>query len=107
MRFKPVSRPDPSVRSGGCAQLDRQIPGYRQYLLDRGNAAGYLRNCEAAMAHLSNWMKDSNKRRCATSARHPSTIRAALGHLLVVLRTACKRSFISSHRQQCQDVIDR
>jgi len=62
MRFKPVFRPDPSVRSGGCSQLDRHIPGHRQYLLNRGNAAGYLRNCEAAMAHLSNWTKDSNKR---------------------------------------------
>jgi site-specific recombinase XerD len=108
MRTKPCSRPDPSVRSRGCAQLDRHIPGYRQYLLDRGNAAGYVRNCEAAMAHLSTWMKDGNKRladvdeglvaqfvehhlpccHCATRARHPSTVRAALGHLLVVLRAA-------------------
>jgi site-specific recombinase XerD len=67
-----------------------------------------VRNCEAAVAHLSTWMKDANKClsdldeglvaefvehhipgcHCATSARHPSTIRAALGHLLVVLRTA-------------------
>jgi site-specific recombinase XerD len=88
--------------------LDRHIPGYRQYLLDRGNAAGYVRNCEAAVAHLSTWMKDGNKRlsdvdarivaefvehhlpgcHCATRARHPSTVRAALGHLLVVLRAA-------------------
>lgn len=108
MRIKPRSRPDPLVRSRGCAQLDRHIPGYRQYLLDRGNAAGYVRNCEAAVAHLSTWMKDGNKRlsdvdarlvaefvehhlpgcHCATRARHPSTVRAALGHLLVVLRAA-------------------
>jgi len=108
MRTKPRSRPDPSGRSRGCAQLDRHILGYRQYLSERGNAAGYVRNCEAAVVHLSMWMKDAIKRladvdeglvaefvehhlpgcRCATSARHPSTVRAALGHLLVVLRAA-------------------
>ena len=108
MRTKPCSRPNPSDRSRSCNQLDRHLPGYRQYLSDRGNAAGYVRNCEAAVAHLSTWMKDANKRLadvdeglvaefvehhlpgclCATSARHPSTLRAALGHLLVVLR-AC------------------
>lgn len=108
MRTKPCFRPDPAARSRGCAQLDCHIPGYRQYLLDRGHAAGYVRNCEAAVAHLSTWMKGADKRladvdegfvaefvehhlpgcHCATSARHPSTVRAALGHLLVVLRTA-------------------
>lgn len=101
-------RLNPSSRSRGCTQLDRHIPGYRQYLSDRGNAAGYVRSCEAAVVHLSMWMKQANKRvadvgedlvaeflehhlpgcRCATSARHPSTVRAALGHLLVVLRAA-------------------
>ena len=108
MRTKPCSRPNPSGRSRSCKQLDRHILGYRQYLSDRGNAAGYVRNCEAAVAHLSMWLKNTNKRvadvgeelvaefvehhlpncRCATSACHPSTVRAALGHLLVVLRTA-------------------
>lgn len=108
MRTKPRSRPDRSGRSRSCAQLDRHILGYRQYLSDRGNASGYVRNCEAAVAHLSMWLKDANKRladvdeglvaefvehhlpgcRCATSARHPGTVRAALGHLLVVLRAA-------------------
>jgi len=108
MRTKLFSRLAPAVRSRGCAQLDRHIPRYRQYLLDRGNAAGYVGNCEAAVAHLSTWMKGANKRladvdeglvaefvehhlpgcHCATSARHPSTVRAALGHLLVVLREA-------------------
>jgi len=88
--------------------LDRHILGYRRYLSERGNAAGYVRNCDAAVVHLSMWMKDAIKRladvdeglvaefvehhlpgcRCATSARHPSTVRAALGHLLVVLRAA-------------------
>ncbi|MCO5125407.1 MAG: site-specific integrase [Rhizobacter sp.] len=108
MPTKPRSRLDPSSRTGGCAQLDRHILVYRQYLADRGNAAGYARSCEAAVAHLSTWMKDGNKRlavvdeglvaefvdnhlpgcHCTTSARHPSSVRAALGHLLVVLRAA-------------------
>ena len=108
MRIKPRSRPDPSCRPRGCAQLDRHIPGYREYLLERGNAAGYVRNCEAAVVHLSMWMKQGKKRltdldeelvaeflghhlpgcSCATSARHPSTVRAALGHLFIALRAA-------------------
>ena len=99
---------NPSGRFRGCAQLDRHILGYRAYLVERGNAAGYVRNCEAAVVHLSIWVKGANKRlvdideglvaefvehhlpgcHCATSARHPSTVRAALGHLLVVLRAA-------------------
>ncbi|MBV8125130.1 MAG: tyrosine-type recombinase/integrase [Paucibacter sp.] len=108
MRTEPRSRPDPSSRSRGCAQLDRHVLGYRKYLTRRGNAAGYVRNCEAAVTHLSTWMKSAGKRmadvdeglvaefvtnhlpgcQCATSARHPSTVRAALAHLLVVLRAA-------------------
>ena len=62
MRTKPRSRPDPSGRSRGCVQLDRHILGYREYLSERGNAAGYVRNCEAAVVHLSTWLKDANKR---------------------------------------------
>ena len=62
MRTKPCSRPNPSGRSRSCKQLDRHILGYRQYLSDRGNAAGYVRNCEAAVAHLSMWLKNTNKR---------------------------------------------
>jgi hypothetical protein len=108
MRTTPRSRPDPSGRSRGCAQLERHTQAYRDYLLDRGNAAGYVRSCEAAVVHLSVWMKQTGKRltafgedlaaefvehhlpgcRCATSARHPTTVRAALGHLLVILRSA-------------------
>lgn len=106
-----TNRPFRSERSGrirGCAQLERHRQAYCEYLLDRGNAAGYVRNCEAAVVHLSMWMKQANKRladvgeglvaeflechlpgcHCATSARHPSTVRAALVHLLVVLRAA-------------------
>ena len=106
MRTKPSSRSEPSGRSGGCAQLERHTQAYHEYLVERGNADGYVRNCEAAVAHLSTWLKDANKRLadvdedlvaefledhlpgccCATSARHPTTVRAALGHLLVVLR---------------------
>ncbi len=108
MPVKPRSRLDPSSRTRGCAQLDRHIPAYRQYLVDRGNAAGYARSCEAAVVHLSMWMKGAKKNlkdieeglvaafvaehlpgcHCATSARHPSSVRAALNHLLVVLRAA-------------------
>jgi hypothetical protein len=108
MRTKLRSRSDPSGRSRGCAQLERHTQAYREYLVDRGNAAGYVRSCVAAVVHLSMWMQQSNKRladvgedlvaefleqhlpgcRCATSARHPTTVRAALRHLLVVLRAA-------------------
>ncbi|EHR69779.1 site-specific recombinase XerD [Burkholderiales bacterium JOSHI_001] len=108
MPTKPRSRLDPSGRARGCAQLDRHIQAYRQYLADRGNAAGYARSCEAAVAHLSLWMKSARKSladideglvaefvdqhlpgcHCPTNARHPSSVRAALGHLLVVLRAA-------------------
>lgn len=105
MRTKPRSRPGPAGHSRGCAQLDRHILAYRQYLADRGDAAGYARSCEAAVAHLPMWMRCAKKGladideglfaefvdkhlpecHCATSARHPSSVRAALGHLLVVL----------------------
>jgi hypothetical protein len=50
------------VPTRGCAQLDRYIPGDRHHLSDRGNAAGDVHNCEAAVAHLSMWLKDANKR---------------------------------------------
>src|SRR5688572_12103516 len=102
MRTQLPSRSDASGRSRGCAQLERHTQAYREYLLARGNAAGYVRRCEAAVAHLSMWMKQASKRivdvsealvteflehlpgcRCATSARHPTTVRAALGHVLV------------------------
>ena len=105
MSIKPSSRSEPSGRARVCVQLERHTQAYRDYLLDRGNAAGYVRSCEAAVVHLSMWMKQANKRladvdeglvteffehlpgcRCATSARHPTTVRAALGHLLIVLR---------------------
>jgi site-specific recombinase XerD len=109
MRTKPFSRSElPSVRKRGCIQLQRHVPAYRQYLLDRGNAAGYVRSCEAAVMHLSMWLRQANRRladidetlvvefleghlphcTCATSARHPASVRAALAHLLVVLRDA-------------------
>ena len=62
MRTKLPSRSQPSCRSRGCAQLERHTQAYREYLLDRGNAAGYVRSCEAAVVHLSMWMKQANKR---------------------------------------------
>ena len=108
MRTKPSSQSGLPARKGGCSQLERHVPAYRQYLLDRGNAAGYVRSCEAAVMHFSMRMRQANRRladidealvvefldghlsqcTCATSARHPTTVRAALGHLLVVLRAA-------------------
>jgi site-specific recombinase XerD len=107
MRTKLLSRSEPSGRTRGRAQLERYVLAYREYLVERGNAAGYVRNCEAAVVHLSTWMKRINRRladvgeglvgdflehlpgcSCATNARHPTTVRAALGHLLVVLRAA-------------------
>ncbi len=108
MRTKPSSRAELPARKGGCTQLERHVPAYRLYLLERGNAAGYVRSCEAAVMHLSMWMRQANRRladidealvvefldghlsqcNCATSARHPTSVRAALGHLLVVLRAA-------------------
>ena len=107
MRTKLRSRSDhPSIRARGCLQLERHIPAYRDYLLGRGNAVGYARSCEAAVVHLSMWMCQANKPlsdvneglvaeflehhlpdcNCPTKARHPLSVRAALGHLLVVLR---------------------
>jgi site-specific recombinase XerD len=106
MRTKPSSRSELPARKSGCTQLERHVPAYRQYLLDRGNVAGYVRSCEAAVMHFSTWMRQANRRladidealvvefldshlpqcTCATSARHPTTVRAALGHLLGVLR---------------------
>ena len=106
MRSKRPSGSEPSVKAGRCAQLEHCVRAYRAYLLNRGNAAGYVRNCEAAVAHLSMWMKQANKAfadlggglvaeflerhlprcRCTTAARHLGSVRAALGHLLVVLR---------------------
>jgi site-specific recombinase XerD len=108
MRAKSCSRPVPSAPYRGCAQLDGHIPGYRQYLSERGNAAGYVSKCEAAVMHLSQWLRgigksladvdetllaefnDHHLPECqrSMSARHPGTVRAALSHLLVVLRAA-------------------
>ena len=105
MSIKCPSRSVPADRACRGVQLERYTQAYREYLLDRGNASGYVRSCEAAVVHLSMWMKQADKRladvdeglvteflehlpgcRCATSARHPTTVRAALGHLLIVLR---------------------
>ena len=61
MRIKLRSRTDPVGRSRGCTQLDRHTQAYRDYLTERGNATGYLRNCEAAVVHLSMWMKQARQ----------------------------------------------
>ena len=60
MRSKLSSRSESSVRTRGCTQLERHVPAYREYLLGRGNAAGYVRSCEAAVMHLSMWMHQTN-----------------------------------------------
>ena len=108
MRSKLSSRFESAVRTRGCTHLERHVLAYREYLLGRGNAAGYVRSCEAAVMHLSMWMHQTNlgladvdetlvvefleghlpQCKCETSARHPACVRAALAHLLVVLREA-------------------
>ena len=108
MSIKHPSRFESSSRARGGTPLERHTQSYREYLLERGNAIAYVRSCEAAVMHLSMWMKQANKRladideglvtkflerhlpgcHCPTTARHPATVRAALGHLLVVLRAA-------------------
>ena len=100
MRSKLSSRSESSVRTRGCTQLERHVPAYREYLLGRGNASGYVRSCEAAVMHLSMWMHQTNlgladvdetlvveflkghlpQCNCETSARHPACVRAALAH---------------------------
>ena len=123
MRSKRLSGSEPSFKAGRRAQLEHYERVYRAYLLDRGNAAGYVRNCEAAVAHLSMWMKQANKAfadlgeelvaeflewhlprcRCTTTARHLGSVRAALGHLLVVLREA---GAISARAQDTSPVAE-
>lgn len=56
MRTELPSRSEPSGRSRGCAQLERHTQAYLEYLVERGNAASYIRSCEAAVVHLSMWM---------------------------------------------------
>ena len=117
MRSKLSSRSESAVRTRGCTQLERHVPAYREYLLGRGNASGYVRSCEAAVMHLSMWMRQGNRRltdidealvvefldghlpqcNCETSARHPACVRAALAHLLVVLREAGATYCIDLH----------
>jgi integrase/recombinase XerC len=108
MRTKRFSLSELPSRTRGCIQLERHVPAYRQYLLNRGHAASYLRSCEAAVTHFSMWMRQAHRRLsevdetlvvefldghlqqcdCATTALHPAIVRAALAHLLVVLRDA-------------------
>ncbi|MCA9233625.1 MAG: hypothetical protein KDA57_23495, partial [Planctomycetales bacterium] len=60
MRTKLSSQSEPYIRTRGFTQLERHVPAYREYLLSRGNAAGYVRSCEAAVMHLSMWMHQTN-----------------------------------------------
>lgn len=106
MTTRRPSRSDPFAAVSWFAQLAQHAPAYREYLLDRGNVASYVRSCEAAVAHFSMWMVQAHKRfaglgegliaefleehlphcRCVTTARRREDLRAALGHLLAVLR---------------------
>ena len=53
MRTKRPSRSESHLPAPAAAPSWSGTPtAYRQYLLDRGNAAGYVRNCEAAVVHL-------------------------------------------------------
>lgn len=106
MSIKRSSRSVPLVLAPGGAIQARHLDAYRAYLIGRGHAAGYMHQCEAAVMHFASWMKQQDKRlggvdeslvgefverhlgrcSCATTARSPTTARAALGHLLIVLR---------------------
>ena len=61
MRSKLSSRSESSVRTRGCTHLERHVPAYREYLLGRGNVAGYVRSCEAAVMHFSMWMHQTTR----------------------------------------------
>lgn len=104
---RPLTTPASAATAACCAPLAAHLPAYRQYLLDRGNVDSYVRGCEAAIAHFSLWMAQSKRPfadineelvaefteehlprcQCATSARRREDVRAALVHLLVVLRS--------------------
>jgi len=106
MSTRRTSKCEHDVRARGRATLDRHVRAYRSYLLGRGNATGYVRGCEAAVTHFTSWLKQCGKRlrdiddelvvefvqrhlprcTCACGASHPALARAALGHLLAVLR---------------------
>lgn len=108
MSIKRPSRSAPLVLARGGAIPARHLEEYRAYLTNRGHATGYIRQCEAAVAHFASWLKQQGKRlgsvdeslvaefverhlkrcSCASTARSPTTARAALGHLLIVLRKA-------------------
>ena len=62
MRTKPPSRSELPARTRGCTQLERHVRRTASTFSDRGNAAGYVRSCEAAVVHLSMWMSQANKR---------------------------------------------
>jgi site-specific recombinase XerD len=108
VNVKRLHRSEPPAAASCPAQLSEHTAAYRKYLVDRGNAAAYVRSCEAAVAHLWMWMQRSGRPllaigeelvteffnqhlpscACPTTARDRTTVRAALGHLLVVLRSA-------------------
>jgi integrase/recombinase XerC len=87
--------------------LAPQLDAFKQYLIDRGYARNSFTNCVSSVAHFAQWLHrrgvdvqrinestlseflDGHLPCCRCSGavqRHRSSLRAALGHLLVVLR---------------------
>jgi site-specific recombinase XerD len=80
---------------------------YERYLIERGHARSYVQCCKDGVAHLQLWLRESRMPierldealvaefldrhlrhcQCRVAARERSSLRAALGHLLVVLRS--------------------
>lgn len=104
---RPSIAPAATTAHACCEPLVTFAPAYREYLLDRGNVSSYVRSCEVAVAHFSLWMQQSKKviadidevlvaefvkerllrlHRVAP-ARRDGDVRAAMAHLLVVLRS--------------------
>lgn len=88
--------------------LSAHLDAYERHLTERGYAARYIKACKGGIEHLSLWMATVRKRDsqfnealvrefldahlsrccCASAGHDRRTLRAALGHLLVVLRAA-------------------
>jgi integrase/recombinase XerC len=80
---------------------------YERYLIERGHARSYVQLCKGGVAHLQLWLHESRipieqldealvaefldrhlrHCQCRVAARERSSLSAALGHLLVVLRS--------------------
>ena len=103
-----LSQPDPRGYGSPADPLSAHLDAYERHLTERGYAARYIKACKGGIEHLSLWMATVRKRDsqfdealvrefldvhlsrccCASAGRDRRTLRAALGHLLVVLRAA-------------------